>query len=55
MARRSVRFGVRSRMLSNVGHWMGDRWSRLHLQSLEPINPHQARVVGYGMARSPYV
>jgi hypothetical protein len=24
------------------------RWSRLHLQSLAPINPHWARVVGYG-------
>jgi hypothetical protein len=24
------------------------RWSRLHLQSLAPINPHSARVVGYG-------
>jgi hypothetical protein len=29
-------------------------WSRLHLQSLAPTNPHWARVVGY-MARSPYV
>jgi hypothetical protein len=29
------------------------RWSWLHLQSLAPINPHWARVVGYG--RSPYV
>jgi hypothetical protein len=24
------------------------RWSRLHLQSLTPTNPHWARVVGYG-------
>jgi hypothetical protein len=24
------------------------RWSKLHLQSLTPINPHWARVVGYG-------
>jgi hypothetical protein len=24
------------------------RWSRLHLRSLERINPHWARVVGYG-------
>jgi hypothetical protein len=24
------------------------RWSRLHLQSLAPTNPHCARVVGYG-------
>jgi hypothetical protein len=24
------------------------RWSRLHLQSLAPINPHWARLVGYG-------
>jgi hypothetical protein len=23
-------------------------WSRLHLQSLAPANPHWARVVGYG-------
>jgi hypothetical protein len=23
-------------------------WSRLHLQSLPPTNPHRARVVGYG-------
>jgi hypothetical protein len=29
------------------------RWSRLHLQSLAPTNPHWARVVG--MARSRYV
>jgi hypothetical protein len=25
------------------------RWSRLHLQSLAPTNPHLARVVGYGL------
>jgi hypothetical protein len=25
------------------------RWSRLHLQSLAPTNPHWARVVGYGL------
>jgi hypothetical protein len=24
------------------------RWSRLHLRSLAPTNPHWARVVGYG-------
>jgi hypothetical protein len=24
------------------------RWSRLHLQSIAPTNPHWARVVGYG-------
>jgi hypothetical protein len=24
------------------------RWSRQHLQSLAPTNPHWARVVGYG-------
>jgi hypothetical protein len=24
------------------------RWSRLHLQSLAPTNPHWGRVVGYG-------
>jgi hypothetical protein len=24
------------------------RWSRLHLQSLAPTNPHWARMVGYG-------
>jgi hypothetical protein len=23
-------------------------WSRLHLQSLAPTNPHRARLVGYG-------
>jgi hypothetical protein len=27
---------------------MLSRWSRLHLQSLAPTNPHQARVVVYG-------
>jgi hypothetical protein len=63
MAPRSVRFGVRSRRLSNVGsgcHCMGDqkfiivellrasKGTRLHLQSLAPTNPHWARVVGYG-------
>jgi hypothetical protein len=25
------------------------RWSRLHLQSLAPTNPHWARLVGYGL------
>jgi hypothetical protein len=25
------------------------RWSRLHLQSLAPNNPHWARVVSYGL------
>jgi hypothetical protein len=25
------------------------RWSRLHLQSLAPTNPHWAHVVGYGL------
>jgi hypothetical protein len=60
----SMRFGVRSRKLSVVSHWMDDqkftieflrtlegmlsRWSRLHLQSLAPTNPHWTRVVGYG-------
>jgi hypothetical protein len=30
------------------------RWSRLHLQSLAPTNPHWARVVAWWvMARSP--
>jgi hypothetical protein len=24
------------------------RWSRLHLQSIAPTNPHWARMVGYG-------
>jgi hypothetical protein len=60
MALRSVRFGVRSRKLSNVLSiiWMTkiyylellralegtlSRWSRLHLQSLVPTNPHWAR------------
>jgi hypothetical protein len=56
MAPRSLRFGVRSQQLSNVG--LGrvtkiyynkllrasegtlSRWSRLHLLSLAPINPH---------------
>jgi hypothetical protein len=69
MAPRSVRFGMRSRKLSNVGqsldgqpknYYLGllraskgtlSRWSRLHLQSLAPTNPHWAHVV---MARSPY-
>jgi hypothetical protein len=27
---------------------MLSRWSRLHLQLLAPINPHWARMVGYG-------
>jgi hypothetical protein len=27
------------------------RWSRLHLQSLAPTNPHWARMVGYGPDR----
>jgi hypothetical protein len=54
----------RSRKLSNVGHWIGDRnllsqappcsgrqvkpLVRLHLQSLAPTNPQWVRVVGYG-------
>jgi hypothetical protein len=68
IAPRSVRFGVRSRKLSNVA--LGKsldgwpkiyylellraskgtliRWSRLHLQSLAPTNPHWPCVVGYG-------
>jgi hypothetical protein len=64
MALRSVRFGVQSTKLSNVGHWMGDqkftisssgasegtlsRWSRLRLKLLDPTNPHWTRVVGCG-------
>jgi hypothetical protein len=28
---------------------MVSRWSRLHLHSLAPTNPHWARVVGYGL------
>jgi hypothetical protein len=58
MAMRSVRFGVQSRKLSNVG-WVTKnglsrgqkkrrRWSRLHLKSLAPTNLHWASVVGYG-------
>jgi hypothetical protein len=63
MAPRSVRFGVRSRKLNNVGQSLDDqnllsrvfralegtlsRWSRLHLQSLAPTKPHWARVVDY--------
>jgi hypothetical protein len=61
-----VRFGVRSRKLSNIGQSLDgwpkiyhlellhapkctlSRWSRLHLQSLTPTNPHWASVVGYG-------
>jgi hypothetical protein len=31
---------------ASKGTW--SRWSRLHLQSLAPTNPHRARVVGYG-------
>jgi hypothetical protein len=55
MAPRSVRFGVRSRKLSNIGQsWDGlpkmlltlSCWSHLHLQSIAPTNPHWARVVG---------
>jgi hypothetical protein len=64
MARRSVRFGVRLRKLSNLGHWMVtkesyleflrgvegtlSRCSGLQLQSLAPNNPHWAHVVSYG-------
>jgi hypothetical protein len=62
MAPRLVRFGVRSRKLSNVGQsWDGwskiyfrasdgtlSRWSRLHLQWLAPTNQHGARAVSYG-------
>jgi hypothetical protein len=68
MAPRSVRFGVRSRKLSNVGQSLDgskinylellrtsegtlSRWSRLHLQSLAPTNPHWAHVMGYVMTR----
>jgi hypothetical protein len=60
MAPRSLRFGVRSRKLSNVGQSLVSpcqslrasegtlsRWFRLHLQSLAPTNQHRARVVGY--------
>jgi hypothetical protein len=47
--------GVRSRKLSNVYYLALLRalegtfshWSRLHLQSLAPTNPHWARVVVY--------
>jgi hypothetical protein len=64
-ATQSMRFGVRSRKLSNVGQLLEgwskiyylellrasegtlSHWSRLHLQSLAPTNPHWARVV-YG-------
>ena len=51
-------------MIAVAGHWMGDqnyhleflrasegtlsRWSRLHVQSLKPSNPHWARVEGHG-------
>jgi hypothetical protein len=68
MAPRSMRFGMRSRKLSNVGQSLDgwpkiyylellsasegtlSRFSRLHLQSLAPNNPHWARVAraGYG-------
>jgi hypothetical protein len=66
MSLRSVRFGMRSQKLSNVGQSLDgwpkiyyfevlrapeitlSRWSRLHLQSLAPTNPHWARVVDYG-------
>jgi hypothetical protein len=58
MAQPSVCFGVLSRRLSNVIGLVTENvlsrvitlshWSRLHLQSLAPTNPHWARVVGYG-------
>jgi hypothetical protein len=55
MALRAVRFGVRSRKLSDVGppvllrasEGTLSRWSRLHLKSLAPNKSHWARVVGY--------
>jgi hypothetical protein len=62
MAPLLLRFGVRSRKLSNVGQSLGE-WPKnyylellralegtlsLHLQSLAPTNPHWGRVVGYG-------
>jgi hypothetical protein len=34
--------------LLRASEGMLNRWSRLHLQSLAPTNPHWARVVGYG-------
>jgi hypothetical protein len=48
MAPLSVRFGVRSRKLSNVSEGPLSRWSRLHLQSLAPTNPQWTPVLGYG-------
>jgi hypothetical protein len=50
MAPRSVRFGVRSRKISELPRASAGplrRWSRPHLQSLAATNPHWARVVGY--------
>jgi hypothetical protein len=35
-------------LLSRASEGTLSRWSRLHLQSLAPTNPHLARVVGYG-------
>jgi hypothetical protein len=35
-------------LLSRASEGTLSRWSRLHLQSLAPTNPHWARVVGYG-------
>jgi hypothetical protein len=35
--------------LVRASEGMLSRWSRLHLQLLAPINPHWARVVGYGL------
>jgi hypothetical protein len=64
MAPRSVRFGVRTRKLSNIGQSLGwvtkNSLSRAppcfgrhvdpgcNLQSIAPTNPHWARVVHYG-------
>jgi hypothetical protein len=57
MAPRSVRFGVRSRKISNVGQSL-DGWPKFYyvelLRASEgtlsrwSINPHWVRVVGYG-------
>jgi hypothetical protein len=35
------------RKLLRASEGMLNRWSRLHLQSLAPTNPHWGRVVGY--------
>jgi hypothetical protein len=62
MVPQSVRFGVLSRKLSNIVHWMGDQKFVIlapscfgkHVQSLVPAifavstSPYWARMVGYG-------